>query len=244
MATEKVLSSIFPIKNIVELDNEQNHKKIFVILYIIQIVLIVIINFSYFWTQWDNYILNWLNMLLIHLRKSTNTGSLPKPTTSSKIIDNKNKILIVTKRHFASSVQYCFWLRAFADIMSALICLPTQIHIGFYSQSNRKYNTLFDYVFCTEVAILWYFKGVFVNLNSFSILVIAIDRFWVIVMPLKYRSDKKHIKCSIFILILAVLFLPIFFLIAKIFVATSFTPYCRQNSWNLMANSIWIMTTG
>ncbi|CAK9304942.1 unnamed protein product [Gordionus sp. m RMFG-2023] len=244
MTTDKVLSTIFPIKNILELDNGQNHKKIFVILYIIQIVLILLINFTYFWTQWDKYILNWFHILLIHLRKSSNIGSLHRTKTSNEITDNKNKILIVAKRHFASSVRYCFWLRAFADIMFALICMPTQIHIGFYSQFNRKYNTSFDYVMCTEVTILWYFKGVFVNLSSFSILAIAIDRFWVIVMPLKYKSDKKHIKCSILILILAVFFLPIFFLIVKIFNATSFTQYCRLSSWNLRANSIWLMTSG
>ncbi|CAK9304869.1 unnamed protein product [Gordionus sp. m RMFG-2023] len=151
--------------------------------------------------------------------------------------------IITSKLNFVVPVQCYFSLRACGDIMSALISMPIQIHI-FYSKSNREHSNLSNYLLCVEIAILWYLKEVFVNMSSFSILAIAIDRFWAIRFPFKYKSDKKHIKWSIIIIILAVLILPTFVPIVKIFDKTSYTPYCKLSYRPMKINLIWLTITG
>ncbi|CAK9304868.1 unnamed protein product [Gordionus sp. m RMFG-2023] len=243
MAVEKILF-ILPITNNTDQENSQAHKKIILTLYITQIVIIVITNSIYFWILYEKYILNWLLIVQINLGKLLNLFKCcPKLKIVIEKDNNKNKHIIASKLNFVFPVQCYFSLRACGDIMSALISMPIQIHI-FYSISNREHSNLSNYLLCVEMAILWYFKEVFVNMSSFSIMAIAVDRFWAIRFPFKYKSNKKHIKWSIIIIILTVLVLPTFFPIIKIFDKTSYTPYCKMSCRPLRINLIWLLTTG
>ncbi|CAK9297471.1 unnamed protein product [Gordionus sp. m RMFG-2023] len=229
------------IEEIFTLDNFNNYKYIFVPLYIIQIVITLLTNSFFFWTLYDKSILSRFHLI----RRRIITNSLNQIKGSSIKRANKiNKNIYTTiKQYFEFPVQCYFSLRACGDILSALICLPIQIHVSFYAQLSVQSSNS-SKILCKEVATLWYFKEAFTYLSSFSILAIAVNRFQAIVLPLKYKADNKHIKWGISVIILAVMILPTFFLTVKIFDATSYRQDCRLSVRLLRNNFLWFTMTG
>ncbi|CAK9297470.1 unnamed protein product [Gordionus sp. m RMFG-2023] len=232
------------MEKIFDLNPGQNYKNIFVPLYVIQIIIIVLINCIFLWTLYGKSIPDWFQFIIVPLRYSLNrnrgSSSLEKSTERTS---RNNKVFIFkNKQDFTYSVQCYFALRACGDIMSALICMPIHFHISFYYNSSRQYSNVSDSFLCRKEVILWYFEEMFIYLSSFTILAIAIDRFRAIVYP--FKASEKHIKWSLLTIIFAVIALPFVFLIIKIFNPISHNSYCRLNAKLFRNYLIWITTIG
>ncbi|CAK9297469.1 unnamed protein product [Gordionus sp. m RMFG-2023] len=223
--------------------NLGHYKNIFVPLYVIQIIIILLINSIFLWTLYGKSIPDWFQFIIVPLRNSLNqikgSTSLEKSTQRTSRI---NKIIIFkNKQDFTYPVQCYFAFRACGDIMSALICMP-HFHISFFYNSSRQYSNVSDSFLCRKEITIWYFEEMFIYLSSFTILAIAINQFRAIVYP--FKASKKHIIWSLLTIILAVITLPSVFLIIKIFNPTSYNSYCRLNAKLFRNYLIWIITIG